>query len=232
VTELELRLEELGRELAFPPAPELAPRVLERTRQRRPFPWRAAALAFAVLAVAIGTAFAVPQARSAILRFFHLGGATVVRVDTLPATVERSRAGGLGEELTLAQAQRRVGARFLLPPGARPERAFVLGDALVTVVLHYRGEQVLLSEFSSFGPGSLRKLTGAEANVRPAHVNGAQALWIEGPHAFEYYGLNGFRTAPVRVRGNVLLWLRNGRTLRLEGPLTKDQALSLARRVR
>jgi hypothetical protein len=231
VNELELRLEELGRELAFPPEPDLARRVHERATLR-PFPWRAAALAFAVLAVAIATAFAVPQARSAILRFFHLGGATVIRVETLPATVERSRAGGLGQEVTLAQAERRVHDRMLLPPGEVPTRAFVRGDALVTVVLHYRGRTVLLSEFPSFGPGSVTKLVAAEQRVEPARVNGANALWIEGLHAFAYYGLRGFETAPVRVRGNVLLWTRDGRTLRLEGELTKVRALELARRVR
>ena len=231
MNELELRLEELGCELAFPPEPDLARRVVERAH-RRPFPWRAAALAFAVLVAALATAFAVPQARSAILRFFHLGGATVVRVDTLPPTVERSRAGGLGVERTLAQAERSAGERFRLPPGQRPRRAFVLGGSLVTVVLRYHGRTVLLSEFPSFGPGSLRKLVGAEQRVEETHVNGAQALWIEGPHAFEYFGRTGFAQAPVRVRGNVLLWLRPGLTLRLEGPLTKDQALELARRIR
>jgi hypothetical protein len=231
VNELELRLEELGRELAFPPHPDVASRVRERTT-RRPFPWRTAALAFAVLAVAVATAFAVPRARGAILRFFHLGGATVIRVETLPATVERSHAGGLGTELTLAEAERRVHDRVLLPPGERPQRAFVLADAMVTVVLHYRGQTVLLSEFPSFGPGSLTKLVATEQRVEPARVNRANALWIEGQHAFAYYGLRGFETAPVRVRGNVLLWTRAGLTLRLEGALTKDDALELARRVR
>jgi hypothetical protein len=231
VIELELRLEELGRELAFPPEPDLARRVRERAG-RRPFPWRPAALALAVLVVAGATAFAVPQARSAILRFFHLGGATVIRVETLPATVERSRAGGLGNEVTLAQAERRVHDRVLLPPGERPKRAFVRGDALVTVVLHYRGQTVLLSEFPSFGPGSLTNLVATEQRVEPARVNGANALWIEGQHAFAYYGPRGFETAPVRVRGNVLLWTKEGLTLRLESSLTKDRALELARRVR
>lgn len=231
MNELELRLEELGRELAFPPEPDLARRVVERAHDR-PFPWRPAALAFAALVAAVATAFAVPQARSAILRFFHLGGATVVRVETLPATAERSRAGGLGRELSFPRAERQAGERFRLPPGQRPQRAFVLGDSLVTVVLRYHGRAVLLSEFPSFGPGSLRKLVAAEQRVEGTHVNGARALWIEGPHAFEYFGRNGFAQAPVRVRGNVLLWLRGPLTLRLEGPLTKTQALELARRVR
>ncbi len=231
MTELELRLEELGRELAFPPTPDLAPAVRERT-QRKPFAWRRVAPAVAVAVVVLAAAFAVPQSRGAILRFFHLGGATVVRVETLPQATERSRAAGLGVPVTLAEAQRRAGLRLLLPPGERPRRAYVLGDALVTVVLKAHGKTMLLSEFGSFGPGSLQKLVAQEAQVERARVNGAEALWIEGPHAFEYFGRNGFRQAPVREQGNVLLWLHGDLTLRLEGPLTKAQALELARRTR
>ncbi len=231
MSELELRLEELGRELAFPPAPDLAPAVLERTR-RRSFAWGRVAVAVALALVALAAAFAVPESRGAILRFFHLGGATVVRVETLPHATERSRAAGLGSPVTLREAERRADLQLVLPPGERPSRAYVLGDALVTVVLRAHGETVLLSEFGSFGPGSLRKLTSQEARVEPTHVNGAEALWIEGPHAFEYFGRNGFRQAPVREGGNVLLWLHGDLTLRLEGPLTKAQALELARRIR
>lgn len=231
MSELELRLEELGRELAFPPAPDLVPAVLERTR-RRPFAWGRVAVAVAVAVVALAAAFAVPQSRGAILRFFHLGGATVVRVDTLPQATERSRAAGLGIPMTLRAAQRRAGLQLVLPPGDRPTRAYLLGDALVTVVVQAYGKPVLLSEFGSFGPGSLQKLVAQEAHVEPTHVNGAQALWIEGPHAFEYFGRNGFHQAPVGEHGNVLLWLRGDLTLRLEGPLTKAQALELARRTR
>jgi len=229
VNELELRLEELGRELAFPPTPELAPAVIERLR-RKPFAWRRVGVAVALALVALAAAFAVPQARTALLDFFHLGGATVIRVDTLPRATERSHAAGLGFPVTLQEAQRRTGVRLLLPPGERPSRAYVLGDALVTVVLKADGKPVRLSEFGSFGPGSLQKLVAQGANVEAARVNGAQALWIQGPHAFEYFGRNGFHRAPVREHGNVLLWLNGDLTLRLEGPLTKAQALELARR--
>src|SRR5207244_3067329 len=83
------------------PSPEaaLAAGVLGRLSPSgtRPFQWRrAVVLALALVAIAVATAFAVPQARTAILRFFHLGGATVIRVETLPPAVERKHAGGLG----------------------------------------------------------------------------------------------------------------------------------------
>src|SRR4029453_9608988 len=98
VSPLEQRLQALGRELEYPSEPDVTEAVLARL-DRRPFPWRLVVIAAAVLALAIGAAFAVPQARSAILRFFHLRGASVERVETLPPAVERSRAGGLGRPL-------------------------------------------------------------------------------------------------------------------------------------
>jgi hypothetical protein len=231
---LEQRLHELGRELAFPPEPDLAPRVLARTRGR-PFPWRATALAFAVLAVAVATAFAVPPARSAILRFLHLGGATVELVDTLPPAAERARAGGLGRPLPPAEAERRVGFDLLLPPlDPDPERAYVIGDSVATVVLRSYGKTVLLSEFDSHGEDALKKLAVDKTVIEPTRVNGAPGLWLEGgPHALTWIDREtGYHERPVLVRGNVLLWLHGGLTLRLEGRLSKAQALEIARSIR
>jgi hypothetical protein len=37
---------------------------------------------------------------------------------------------------------------------------------------------------------------------------------------------------PPRFAGNVLIWTRGRLTLRLEGPLTKDEALAVARGVK
>ena len=85
MTELERALVRLGDELAFPAAPDVSARVLARLaepppRRRR----RALVLVLAVLALAVGAAMAVPQARTAILELFRLRGATVERVETLP----------------------------------------------------------------------------------------------------------------------------------------------------
>ena len=148
---LELRLRALGQALELPPEPDLAPRVLERLEgRRRPFPWRrGAVLALALLVLALGAAFAVPQARSAILRFFHLGGVTVIRVETLPPAVERAQAGGLGRPVSLPEAERQVLFRILLPPfkGGEPRHVYVLGDSLATVIVRAHGRPALLSEF-------------------------------------------------------------------------------------
>jgi hypothetical protein len=232
MSELELQLTALGRELDFPREPDLAPAVRERLEGRRPFPWRAVAVAFAVVVLAVGAAFAVPPARSAILRFFHLGGESVQRVQTLPSAVERSQAGGLGSPLSRSEAERRVGFRLVLPPleGDGPRRVYLLGDTLATVVLHAYGHPVLLSEFQSSHPEFLQKLVVEP--VEPVRVNGARGLWVKGVHTLSYFNARlGFRERPVKIHGNVLLWVRGPLTLRLEGRLTKEQALALARRV-
>jgi hypothetical protein len=234
VSELEQRLVVLGRELELPASPDVAPAVLGRLEGWRPFPWRPVALAFALVAIAVGTAFAVPQARSAILRFFHLGGASVVRVETLPPAVERSQAGGLGEPLPRTEAERRVGFELLLPPvhGGGPKRVYVLGSSLASVLLHADGRPVVLSGFISQA-GLLRKLVLQHTRVEPVRVAGVPGLWVQGPpHVLTYFDRElGLQERPIRIHGNVLLWTHGPLTLRLEGRLTRAQALELARQL-
>lgn len=227
---LEQRLQELGRELAFPPEPDLTART---SSVGRPFPWRGLALAAAVLTIAIAAAFAVPQARTTILRWFHLRGVTVERVETLPAAQERSRAGGLGHRVSLEQAERRLGFRLLLPPLHDRPAAYVLDDALGTVILRVGDRPVLLSEYAARSYALLKKSVVEKSRVEPVRVDGERGLWLEGPpHTLTYFNGSGeFRERTVRITGNVLLWTRGPATLRLEGRISKAEALRLARRI-
>jgi hypothetical protein len=236
MNEMERRLLALGPELELPPEPDVAAAVIARLeeRGRRPLPWRRVAIALALVAVAIGAAFAVPQARSTILRWFHLRGATIERVETLPPAVERSQAGGLGQPSPLAEAERIVGFDLELPPfeGSGPKRAYVLDGVLASVIVHAHGRSVLLSEFRSSDFDFLKKVTDGETSVEPVRIDGDPGLWVEGPrHALIYPG--GFSDRrPILIHGNVLLWVHGDLTLRLEGKLTKAQALRLARSTR
>ncbi len=233
MNELEQRLRGLGQELEYLPEPDVAPAVLARL-DRRPFPWRPVAVAFAVVAVAIAAAFAVPQARTTILKWFHLRGATVERVETLPPAVERSQAGGLGRPLSRDEAKRAVGFELALPPGERPTRVYVLDDALATVVLRAYGRALLLSEYRAANFNLLKKSAGGSTLIESVRVNGEPGLWLEGgPHTLTYFDRHGeFHQRTVVIHGNVLLWIRGQLTLRLEGPLTKAQALHIARLTR
>ena len=56
---------------------------------------------------------------------------------------------------------------------------------------------------------------------------------MRAPHTLTYVDRSGrFRERTVRIRGNVLLWNRGPLTLRLEGRLTKAQALQLVHQIR
>lgn len=228
MSSLEQRLQALGRELAFPPEPDLAGRARSTAR---PFPWRWVALAAAVIAIA--AAFAVPSARTSILRFFHIRGATVERVETLPEAQERSSADGLGRRLSLEQAQRRVGFRLLLPPLPAKPPVHLLDGVLATVILRVGDEPVLLSEYSARSYELLKKSVSEKSLVDPVQVRGERGLWLEGPpHTLTYFNANGeFQQRTVKITGNVLLWTHDGVTLRLEGRISKAQALRIARRI-
>jgi hypothetical protein len=205
MTELERSLRAL--DVDWPSTPDVRLELAPRRRGR---------LVVAVSFVAaIAAAFAVPQSRSAILDFFHLGGVTVVHVETLPQAEERPLSAGLGPTVGDAEAASVLGTAFLpRQHGTLHER-----DGFVSTVL--RGP-VLLSEFGS--AYLIKKFaTGAVEWVEVAP--GVQGLWITGaPHAVF------FPDASPRLAGNVLVWEQSGVTFRLEGHgLDQQQALRLAR---
>jgi len=214
MTEFERDLRSLGPTVAWPPAPDVASRLELRARPRR----RALVAAVALAVVALAAAFAVPQSRSAILRFFHLRGVTVERVDTLPPAKEVPLAAGLGSVVDDKEARQVLGGPFL------PRKHGTLYDQNGFVSTLLEGPR-LLSEFGS--PGMLKKF--ATSNVEWVEVApGIQGLWISGaPHVVFF-----FPEASPRLAGNVLVWATDRRTFRLEGPgLKRDDALRLAREI-
>jgi hypothetical protein len=188
-----------------------------RRRRRRP-------IALAVVLAAVAVAFAVPQSRGAILRFFDVGAVHVRVVDTLPRATERPLGAGLGPVVSLATAEERF-PRLRLPAAHGPLH-LAPGDVL-SIVFESHGSPVVLQEFPS--GFYVKKLVGGATKVEPAVVRGAgTALWISGgPHAF------AFPPRSPRLAGNVLLWESEDTTFRLEGPkLRKDEAISLAQSLR
>ena len=65
-------------------------------------------------------------------------------------------------------------------------------------------------------------------------MNGGQGFWIAGArHQLSFVDENGnLLPDTVRLAGNVLLWEQGELTLRIEGKLSKDQALRIASTVR
>jgi hypothetical protein len=232
MTELELALVSLGHELDVPPTPELAPRFRERI-QRRSGRRRAFAVAFALIVLAVGIAFAVPDARSAILRFFHIGAATVERVETLPPAQERPLVTGLGPARGRAGAERIAGFPIVLPrfEHGRPTGYYARPGAIAT---SFRAPKlVLLVELGGEQLGFTKKFASGQTKVEPAEVSGVYfGLWLSGgPHVVLWSTPSGEEHATTRLAGNVLLWEAHGRTYRIEGDLNREEALRLAAKI-
>jgi hypothetical protein len=228
MTELERALAALGRELDLPPEPDLRSRVRERIGRRSSY--RRALVPALALLVALGIALAVPEARSAILRFFHIGAVTIERVETLPAARARSLTAGLGSALSLHEAEARSGVSLVLN-GPRPQR-FYAHPGLIATLLDYRGKPVLLAEFQGDQTGIAKKLAGPDTRVGPAPI-GSFGLWLEGGRHVLIWDVPpaGARQMERRLAGNVLIWAEGDRTFRLEGGLNKGQMVELGRQI-
>jgi anti-sigma factor RsiW len=271
--DLDWALSDLGASLEFPPTPDLAAAVTARLGEapatapadRRPRGWLAgllrlpgwrrlalAGMAAAVLAAAV--LVASPGTREAVARRLGLRGVEV-RIGEPPPPTATTRPSdrldlGLGEQVTLEEARRRVAFPVLVPRvGAlqRPSAVFV-NQAVPEggrVDLVYRAQPGLpASRFTDVGllitqfrgqptPEFIKKVTGMGL-VEEVTVAGEPGYWFSGePHFFAYRDAGGnFREEQTRLAGNTLIWQRGELTLRLEGEVSKPEALRIAESMR
>ena len=227
MNELERRLQELGGEIAYPATPRFD---LSFARRPARLPLRTLALGFAILlAVLAGVLALSPGARSAFLEIFHLKGATVELVETLPQ-VEVQRI-DFGERVSLEEAERRIG--FQLLDLGEPDAVFVRGTRMASLVYGpVEKPRLVLSELrGSVWEGFVKKVGSRGTTVENVVVNGERGLFITGDeHFVMFQDENGAITDETTyLAGTVLLWNRGDLLLRLEGELTKAEALELAR---
>src|SRR5919197_5281378 len=178
--ELERDLREVGRLLAFPPEPELVPavraRLAQAPRQRFFARRRVLVLALAVLVIALGAAFAVPSARTAILRFFHIGGETIERVETLPNAPRRSPIAGLAGPMSAEDATKRAGFNPILPP---KHGGIYAEDGVLATYIRPR---IVLTEARG-ELGMSKKFASPQTRIEPVRVNDHDGMWLSGaPH--------------------------------------------------
>lgn len=233
MAELDVVLRELGREIDFPPTPDLASAVRPRLGERRRTWWqRPLVIALAALLVAVAATLAVPPARSAILDWLGIGGARITRVEKLqpaPAVGHLD----LGRQVTLGEARRR--APWLLVPTAEGVDApdlvgystAVPGGKITLLWGTQRDVHLLLTEFR--GEAYVQKLLRPGPKVDLVTVDGSRGAWIAGQHVLFYRDRSGLnREDTSRLAGKTLLWQRGRVTLRLEGAFSKDEALRIA----
>ncbi len=240
MTALEQRLTMLGRELDVPNPPDLAPYVLAEIAVREPRPSRRRQLVvvLAVLLVAALVAtLAIPDARSSLLRFLSIGGERIELVDRLPAVVPplTELELMLGREVALEEARRTFD---LLELEERPDTVYV-GDRGTVWFLYGRAGAVRLLVAQTPGvrvdePFILKKLVPSGTRVETSTVRGEPAFFLSGePHAVLLLDdLGRAIEESARLARDVLVWEESGRTVRLEGDFSLEEALALAASLR
>jgi hypothetical protein len=261
-TDLEPRLAQLAQEVEFPPTPDLAMAVARRLQKMPssrhvPRPIRPRIVpARRTLAIALGGLLATaaaalaasPGLRDAVFDAFGIGGVRVERVSELPP-VPPGAGPSLGERVTLAEAETRTGFNLLTirrprfgPPAGVYTRE-VNGTPIVSCAYESRPglspsphteSGLILTQFRArLEQELIGKVILAETGVERVQIAGRPGYWLEGAkHVIAYRTERGSFEQSPRLAGNTLVWQRGPITLRLEGEISRAQALRIARSVR
>lgn len=253
--DLELDLIALGADIEWPPTPQLrvvvSPVVVALPAgPRRQIPRRVLAAA-AILLIVAGLLAYTPS-RDVIAGWLNLH-TTINRVKNLPSPSPRPP-GQLGENLnlgtptTLAGAESQVSWKIVVPASlGAPDVVYIKlssgggpSQGEVTLVYAERpgikvsgqtGVTVLVTEArGSVSDIFFHKILGPESTLEPVTVKGHSGYWISGhPHDFVFTDAGGnFYTEQMRLATNTLIFDDNGTIVRIEGDLTRAQALEIA----
>jgi hypothetical protein len=156
----------------------------------------------------------------------------------------------LGMPLALEEAEAGAGYDLLVPTVLDPPDAVYLGGVNLRgqVAFVYAPSDDLPASDLLGGAGLLvtqnrgepdeglaRKLVDTgQATVERVDVNGAPGVWISGqPHFFWYFAPDGtVIEGSRRLVGDTLAWERDGVLYRIEGAITREFALEIARSMR
>ena len=248
LTALETELRELGRVLVLPPAPDVRAAVRARVAGAPPprrGTSRRARLAIVVAAVlaTLATFAATPAGQAAATHLLRLMG---IEFRQTPAPIPHGSGLMPGETpVSLEAARRRASFPLVIPDAlGRPDAVTVSDGGRVVSLIYWPGPgrpaaavapgaggevALRLDEFD----GSVDPVFGkflAGSDVEPVSVAGHRGAWVNGPHEVVYIGRDGqFRTQSARLSARTLIWQTGAVTLRLEGNLSREQALAIAR---
>jgi hypothetical protein len=208
--------------------------------------WQRALAPIVIVVIVLGTILAVPAARDTVASLLGLGGVQIRQVPELPPVSGpadlRLR---LGQPVALAKARMSVPFPITLPAAVGdPDEVFLserYPGGVVTLLWDTRPGMpagsatpagLVLTEFrgSINSRTMVAKLLDRGATIEAVTVDGQPAFWIGGrPHEVVLVDENGeyvFET--LRLEGQVLLWVRDGVTMRIESGLSRDEAIRLA----
>jgi hypothetical protein len=233
----------LGREIAYPPTPALAPAVTARLsapEARRPVaPGRVRwnrRRALVLVAVGVLAALAIAAAARLVIGAFEV---REQQGSTPSASQPPVQPDVLGDPVPPEDAAVAAGFEPVLPDGPPPDEAYVVDGPFGDPGLLYVW---LPSETYPRIPGAewglvlmafqgdaetVTKTVDRFEDVRPATVDGRHAYWVAVPHVVAIETEEGLDT--FAVRGNVLVWEgEDGISYRLETTLDRAGAVALA----
>ena len=256
MAELEQQLTVLAAELEWPTTPDLAPTIHSRITARVVVlraPWYQSrwAVAAAAVLVALVALAAYQPSREAIANWVNVH-VLFQRVHVLPTPSPQppgplGQRLGLGGRTTPADAQKQLAWQIKLPAAlGQPDEVYLQlppsgpSQGEVTLVYSTRpgilvagetGVAVLVTEArGSVNEGFFGKMLGPDTTFEPVTVAGHQGFWIAGaPHIFLFTDVNGVvRDETMRLATNTLILDEGGTVVRIEGNLTKAQAIAIA----
>ncbi|MEH1167727.1 hypothetical protein V6V47_20315 [Micromonospora sp. CPCC 205539] len=233
--DLERELRDLSTWLTTPAAPDVTARVRAQleTPVRRGRRWRyylAAALVALLVAVLPPGRAALADAVSGLLRFAGITVATS-HGPALPTSTAPSLPAQRPTDL--AEAQRQVRFPIRLPATLGPPEQVLIADpdaaGLCRVAtLLYRAGALRIDTFDGeIDPAFQKQARGP--GLEWVQVKGDFALWVGGPHAVTYVDrASTVRVETARLAASTLIWQAAGVSYRIEGDLTKSEAIEIA----
>ncbi len=255
--DLEQQLTGLARAIDWPATPQIrvsfpAGEVLSLPARRGGSGWgRVLALAAAAAILIVATLLAYTPTRDVIAGWLNLH--TTIHQEQHPPTPSPRPPGqlgsnlGLGTAVTLEEAQGQVSWKIAVPSAlGRPDAVYLKlppsGPSQGEVTLVYghspginvsgkTGVAVLVTEArGAINENYFQKMIGPESTIQQVSVGGHPGYWIAGhPHDFVFTDANGnFQDDALRLATNTLIFDRSGTLVRIEGDMTKAQALQIA----
>ncbi|MEU4774620.1 hypothetical protein [Micromonospora sp. NPDC023644] len=234
--DLERELRDLSAWLETPDPPHVAARVRARLAAPAPRPrrWRyllAAALTAAVVAVLPPGRAALADAAAGLLRF---AGVTIATTPDPALPTGAASALPSQRPATVVEAQRKVRFPIRTPTRLGPPEQVLVADPdgagfCRVATLLYRGGALRIDAFD--GRLDLAFHKGASApGATWVRVNADFAVWIGAPHALSYVDREGtVRRETARLAASTLIWQQAGVSYRIEGDLTRPEAIEIAR---
>lgn len=248
---LEAALIGVGRQIVYPPVPDLSSSVRAhldahpRPAARRFRFLRPAVLSSLLAAIVVVTSVLAlsPDSRAAVASWFHVIGVRIEFGGSAPGPIGKGL--NLGRRVSLSEAQRDTAFPILVPdePGL-PDEVYTGTPPLTrSVSLLYRARRGL-PRSAATGAGLLIteyenafldvKFLSSPSSITPLTILGDRAIWISGlPHVVYDIDAKGrLLRDTIRLAGNVLIWYHSGITIRLEGRVSMERAIAIARSMR